>query len=97
VNAYGAYLWNRLNTLVLNTSDELEISVGDNVARLYTQYLYKQIVSGRFSIGPNVLLIGNPESNKLVRNLKACKEFARLKELAGYIRGLPINLTPFIM
>lgn len=97
INMFAMYLWNRVNTLVFETSAQERKLVGDQVARLYTQYLYNQLTTGKFSIGAKLVAIGNPERDKLIRAVKAADEYARIESLASWIRGLPINIVPLLM
>ena len=97
VNAFAMYLWNRVNTLIHETSAEAGSLVGDHVGRLYTQYLYNQLMAGKFSVGPKLVTLGNPERDKVIRAAKGSDEYARIQDLASYIRGLPINIVPLLM
>lgn len=97
VNAFAIYLWNRVNTLIHDASAEEGKLVGDHVARLYTQYLYNQLMAGKFSITPKLVTLGDPERDKVIRAAKASDEYSRIQALASYIRGLPINVVPLLM
>ena len=72
VNGFSFYLFNRLRALVLETSAEAESLIGDNVALLYTKYLYSQVMTGRFFKGPRMVVIGNPERDQVIRAVKGC-------------------------
>jgi hypothetical protein len=94
INVFAMYLWNRVNTLIHQTSAEAGRLVGDHVARLYTQYLYNQLLSsGKQSSGPKLIALGNPENDKVIRAAKASDEYTRIESLASYIRGLPVNIV----
>ncbi len=90
VNGLGAYIWYRLNNVVYDIGGA-ESFMGEHSARLYTQYLFIQITSGKYSLAPRMETIGNPEADIVIRSVKASDEFGRIQVLAGYIRGLPIN------
>lgn len=98
VNAYGAWLWRRLNDLVLETAASEGKFVGDNVAKHYTNYLFVQITStNKFRVGPQTMTLGNPENERVVRAVKASDEYARIQEQATYVRGVPILVVAYIM
>jgi len=97
VNGLGVYVWARLNALIHQTAADTDSLVGDHVARIYTQYLYNQMMAGKFSATPRMVAIGNPERDRVVRAVKGSDEYERLKSLASYIKGLPINFVGFVM
>ncbi len=97
INAYAMYLWNRVNTLIYEASANEGKLVGDHVARLYTHYLYNQLLSGKFFCGPKLVALGNPERNPVIRAAKDSDEYARIEQLASWIRGLPVNIVPLLM
>lgn len=97
VNAFGAWLWRRINDLVLELAEQEGKFVGDNVAKHYTNYLFVQITSGKFRTGPQMISLGNPENERVVRAVKGSDEFARIRSLAEYIRDVPVLFVAYLM
>lgn len=91
-NLYGLYLWYRIRNLVFKTADEMEKFVGEHVGVIYTRYLYYSIAVGRCNIVPKMVMQGNPELSPIIKAVKATVEFDRIRELASWIRELPVNL-----
>lgn len=94
VNAFSFSLYNRVLNLVVETAGAKESLVGDNVARLYAKYLFGQVMAGTF-FTPNMVALGNPENDRIVRSVKRAPAFARIRELASWVRNLPINFIPY--
>lgn len=90
LNAFALYLRNRLSELVFMKSDEEGALIGDHVGRLYTQYLFGQVMAGKFPVAPRMMAIGNPERDKVIRAVKASDEYARIRLLANCIPPLPV-------
>jgi hypothetical protein len=94
VNGLSLYLYNQVLNLVCEKAGESERLVSDNVARNYAKYLFGQVMAGSF-FTPNTVVIGNPESDHIVRSVKRSPQYQRITELASWVRNLPINFVPY--
>lgn len=97
VNGFSFYLWCRLRTLVVKTSAEADALIGDNVAHLYSKYLFSQVMSGRFFSGSRMVVIGDPERDEVIRAVKGSPEYQRIRQMASYVRDVPINFLPYLL
>ncbi len=98
VNGFSIYLFYRLKTLVLITSEEVDdLVTGESVGHLLTKYLFGQLMAGRFYRGANVVALGDPESSPVIRAVKYSAEYARIMLLAEYVRNVPLNVVPHLI
>ena len=97
VNGFSFYLWCRLRALIVEKSSESDAVIGDNVALLYTKYLFSQVMAGQFFKGPRMVVIGNPERDQVIRAVKGSPEYQRIRQMASYVKDVPINFLPYLV
>jgi hypothetical protein len=98
INGFSYYLFRRLKKLVQQTGEEVgELVMGDQVAGVFTKYLFAQVMSSRFYDGrSSVQVIGDPESDDVIQAVRESDEYYRICSLAEYVR-LPGNFIPYIV
>lgn len=93
VNATSIAVWFLLRKLVLSADDH----IGDETAKLYTNYLFANIMKGGFYAGPSTAAAGNPDKNRVIRAVTSSNDYQSAKRLASLVRNLPINVVPFLI
>jgi hypothetical protein len=99
INGFSYYLFWRLKNLVLQTGDEIgDLVMGDEVAHVFTKYLFAELMAGRFYDGrSSVKVIGDPESDEVIQSVRQSEEYWRIRQLARYVRNVPGNCVPYVV
>lgn len=99
INGYSVYLFYRLKSLVLVAAEEEgEWGIGGEVSTMLAKYLFVQLVSNNYYRGSRMQVLGDPESNAVVRAVKASDEFYQLFEQCAILRKIgPLHVAPYVV
>lgn len=96
VNAYSFWVYSGVRNLVVQVLEENDGLAGDHTVATYAKLLYGEAMRGRFYT-PSQAVSGNRANDRICRRVERSAEFARLKELASWVRDLPppFNVIPY--
>ena len=96
VNAYSYWIYNAVRNLVVQALEENDGLVGDHTVATYAKLLYGEVMRGKF-FTPSTAVSGNRANDRICRRVERSADFARVKELASWVRDLPppFNLIPY--
>jgi len=96
VNAYSYWIYNAVRNLVVRALEENNGLAGDNTVATYAKLLYGEAMRGKF-FTPSTAVSGNRANDRICRRVERSADFARVKELASWVRDLPppFNLIPY--
>jgi len=93
VNAVSALLWLRLLYLVRNTDEVL----GFETASKYANYLFGQVMDGKFFRAPTSMVLGNPKKDRVIRTVTGSSQYETVAFVASIVKNIPVNLVPFLV
>ena len=93
VNATTVVLWAWIKYLV-RTADDI---ISSQTASIYTTYLFRQIMEGRFYRSPRMMAVGNPDRDPVIRAVRGSRQFVTIEWLASYLKEIPVNVVPFLI
>ena len=96
VNAYSVWLYTQVSNLVRQALEAKESLAGDHTVATYTKLLFGEVMRGKF-FTPSQAVSGNRANDRICREVERSADFARLKELASWVRDLPppFNAVPY--
>lgn len=96
LNAYSYWLYTQVANLVRQALEAKESLAGDHTVVTYTKLLYGEVMRGKFYT-PTTAVSGNRANDRICREVERSVDFARLKELASWVRDMPppFNCIPY--
>lgn len=89
--SFGLWCWLRY---LVRSADQV---IGKHTAGLYTSYLFKQVMEGRFFRSAKLTVIGNPERDPVIRAVRKEDQFDTIVWLASFLKDLPVNFVPYLV
>ena len=78
LNVVSAILWVWLTFLVKSSGS----FIGDQTAYIYTKLLFGRIMESRFNPSPNMVALGNPDRDPVMREVRSSRQFAVIEWIA---------------
>lgn len=96
INAFSYWLYNAVRNLVVQALEENDGLAGDHTVATYAKLLYSEAMRGKF-FTPSSAVSGNRANDRICRRVERSADYARIKELASWVRDLPppLNLIPY--
>jgi hypothetical protein len=96
VNAYSYWIYNGVRNLVTQALQENDGLAGDHTVATYAKLLYGEAMRGKF-FTPSAAVSGNRANDRICRRVERSADYARIKELASWVRDLPppFNIIPY--